>query len=64
MNLLLTNDDGYDSPGLKALAGRLAREHQVFILAPDSNRSAVSHHFTMFRKNTVKKISDNVFPDC
>ena len=61
MNLLLTNDDGYDSPGLKALADRLAREHQVYILAPDSNRSAVSHHFTMFRKNTLRKISDNVY---
>lgn len=61
MNLLLTNDDGYDSPGLKALAERLAQDNSVYILAPDSNRSAVSHHFTMFRKNTFTKISENVY---
>ena len=61
MNLLLTNDDGYDSPGLEALAEKLTQKHSVFILAPDSNRSAVSHHFIMFRKNTFTKISENIY---
>ena len=61
MNLLLTNDDGYDSPGLKALAERLSLEHKVYIVAPDSNRSAVSNHFAMFKSNSFTKISDNVY---
>lgn len=61
MNLLLTNDDGYNSPGLKALADRLSLEHKIFIVAPESNRSAVSHHFTMFSQNKIVKIEDNIF---
>lgn len=61
MNLLITNDDGYSSRGIRVLAERLAAENNVFILAPESNRSAVSNHLTMFRENTFTKISDNVF---
>jgi 5'-nucleotidase len=45
MNLLLTNDDGFDSPGIRALAEaiRLRGGHRVFISAPDRDRSGVSH---------------------
>ncbi|MCL2093098.1 MAG: 5'/3'-nucleotidase SurE [Treponema sp.] len=45
MNILLTNDDGIDSPGLTLLAAELREKtsHRVFVLAPDSNRSAISH---------------------
>ena len=54
MNLLLTNDDGFDSVGIKVLANRLSKEHNVFIVAPSSNRSAVSHCITMFCPLTIK----------
>lgn len=47
MRLLLTNDDGLDCEGLRILAEELAEEHEVFIVAPDKNRSAVSHGITM-----------------
>jgi 5'-nucleotidase len=49
MNILLTNDDGIGSPGLMDLAGilRSRREHHIFVLAPDRNRSGVSHGLTM-----------------
>ncbi|MDR0601388.1 MAG: 5'/3'-nucleotidase SurE [Treponema sp.] len=44
MTILLTNDDGIASPGLDLLAVSLRREgHRVFVLAPDRNRSGVSH---------------------
>lgn len=48
MNILLTNDDGYFCEGLKALARGLSREHNVYIVAPDSEMSCSSHsaHFT------------------
>ena len=55
MNLLLTNDDGYNSEGLKILAKVLSARHSVYIVAPDCNRSAVSHHITMFNENLLKK---------
>ena len=37
--LLLTNDDGIESPGLRILATRLARQHDVVVVAPDADRS-------------------------
>jgi 5'-nucleotidase len=44
MTILLTNDDGIDSQGLLLLARALrGAGHRVFVLAPDSDRSGVSH---------------------
>ncbi|MDR0400403.1 MAG: 5'/3'-nucleotidase SurE [Treponema sp.] len=44
MNILLTNDDGLESPGILLLAGALREEgHRVLAVAPDRNRSGVSH---------------------
>ena len=47
MRLLLTNDDGVNSPGLVLLAAAL-RElgHRVFVVAPATDRSGVSHAIT------------------
>lgn len=61
MNLLLSNDDGYTAPGLKALVDRLSKEHKVYVVAPAGNRSAVSHHITMFSDTEIHKISDNLY---
>ncbi len=61
MNLLLCNDDGFDSEGIKVLAKKLFQKHKVYIVAPDSNRSAVSHHITMFKENTLIKLDDNLY---
>ena len=52
MNILIVNDDGIQSEGLQVLAKRLSEEHKVYVLAPDSNRSAVSHHYSVFNSNT------------
>ena len=44
MRILLTNDDGCASPGITLLAKALREAgHRVFVLAPDSDRSGVSH---------------------
>lgn len=61
MNLLLTNDDGYGSQGLSVLAQKLSQFHNVYIFAPDGNRSAISHGITMYKKNSVKVIEKNVW---
>ncbi|KAL1548610.1 5'-nucleotidase [Salvia divinorum] len=46
--VLVTNDDGIDAPGLQALVGALVSSDlfQVFVCAPDSEKSAVSHCIT------------------
>lgn len=47
MNILLTNDDGIYADGLWALYNRLCRLHQVCVVAPDRERSAVGHAITL-----------------
>ncbi|MFC1798225.1 5'/3'-nucleotidase SurE [Thermodesulfobacteriota bacterium] len=49
MKVLLTNDDGIQAGGLRALYKRLALEHQVTVIAPDRERSAVGHGITLSR---------------
>ena len=49
MRILLTNDDGFESPGIILLAAALREAgHKVFVIAPTSNRSGVSHSVTFF----------------
>jgi len=44
MRILITNDDGYTSPGITLLAKALRENgHRVFVVAPDKNRSGCSH---------------------
>ncbi|GBC59336.1 5'/3'-nucleotidase SurE [Desulfonema ishimotonii] len=47
MKILLTNDDGIYAPGLWALYDRLSGDHTVTVVAPDRERSAVSHGITL-----------------
>lgn len=50
MHVLIANDDGIGSPGIKALAQAfIDAGHRVTIAAPDTQRSAASHSITMFR---------------
>ena len=49
MNILLTNDDGISSEGIQKLADilRSRGEHRVYVIAPDANRSGVSHGLSL-----------------
>ena len=60
MNILLTNDDGIEARGIKVLAQKFEEAgHAVYVIAPDSNRSAVSHHITMYNTNILKEAGKN-----
>jgi 5'-nucleotidase len=61
MHLLLTNDDGYDAPGLAALAD-VAREFgKVTVVAPDTHQSNCSHGTTTDRPLEAKEVSPGWF---
>jgi 5'-nucleotidase len=47
VTILLTNDDGIDSVGLLALRAALMADHEVWTIAPDGERSAMSHSITV-----------------
>jgi len=47
ITILLTNDDGVNAPGLYALFKEMKKYGKVYIVAPDSEKSAVGHAITL-----------------
>lgn len=47
MKILLTNDDGFDAPGLKALFNAVLPMGEIFISAPDEQASASGHSISL-----------------
>jgi len=58
---LLTNDDGYNSPGLISLAEELKKVGQVYVVAPDRERSSISMALTLRRPLRAENISRQVY---
>ena len=57
-NVLVTNDDGINSPGLITLIKTLTgSEFKVWVCAPDGERSAASHSITMHSPLRVTALS-------
>ncbi len=48
LRILVTNDDGVNSPGIIALARSMAKLGEVVVVAPDRERSAIGHGLTFF----------------
>lgn len=55
--ILLTNDDGIEAPGIKALFNIFIKDenYDIRVVAPDRERSAVGHAITVFDPIAVKK---------
>jgi 5'-nucleotidase len=60
MHILLSNDDGYQSPGLEQLAKALAPLATITVVAPERDRSGASNSLTLTRPLRVRR-SDNGF---
>jgi 5'/3'-nucleotidase SurE len=63
LDILLTNDDGYQAPGIRALYVKLRADgHRVLLVAPDRNLSGSSASFTWGKVPVTRDPSDpNVF---
>mgnify|MGYP000191498198 CR=1 FL=1 len=59
MRVLLTNDDGIYAQGLYALYEIFKKDHEVFIVAPENEQSAVGHAITLSYPLRVKEIYRN-----
>ncbi|NOX33299.1 MAG: 5'/3'-nucleotidase SurE [Deltaproteobacteria bacterium] len=57
MRILLTNDDGYNAPGIQALYKALGSRHEVMLAAPDREKSAVGHGITLNEPIRIDKIN-------
>ena len=47
MRILISNDDGYLSPGTAVLAERLSQHADITVVVPDRNRSGASNSLTL-----------------
>jgi 5'-nucleotidase len=59
LNILITNDDGIHAPGISALKESLEQIASVFVVAPDTEKSAVGHAITLSDPLRVSKVEKN-----
>jgi len=59
--ILVTNDDGYRSIGIRALADALSPLGEVTIVAPIEEASAIGHALTLRRPLRLETIADRIF---
>lgn len=57
MRILLTNDDGINARGIHSLARELSSLGELFVVAPDRERSGTGHSITVFEPIRVIKTS-------
>lgn len=61
MKILISNDDGIASNGIRALAEALSENHEVYIVAPDRERSAAGHSLTLHTPLRVEKLDEPAY---
>ncbi len=59
MKILLTNDDGIYTKGIEVLYEHLDKDHEVLVVAPETEQSAVGHAITLTDPLRVKPINRN-----
>src|SRR3990167_7254385 len=70
MQILLSNDDGINSPGLAVLKRRFSRWGKVTIVAPAFNRSTSGHALSLHKPLRVAELGRDIYsvdgtpPDC
>lgn len=56
MKILLSNDDGINAKGIEAMRGALEKIGDVFVVAPETEMSAVGHAITITDPLRVRKV--------
>lgn len=54
INILISNDDGIQSPGIESLVKVLHKEHKVIVAAPATQQSAMAHALTVRKRLYVE----------
>ncbi|MBS1229600.1 MAG: stationary-phase survival protein SurE [Proteobacteria bacterium] len=61
MRILLSNDDGYFSPGIECLARVLAQVAEITVVAPERDRSGASNSLTLDRPLSLKRTPNGFY---
>ena len=59
--ILVTNDDGVYSEGVRLLADRLRQLTEVLVVAPDRQQSASGHSLTLDRPLRLERLDENTY---
>jgi len=59
--ILVTNDDGVYAPGIRALHDAVRHLGRAVIVAPERDKSAVSHSLTMNRPLRVRRLDEDIY---
>lgn len=57
MRILISNDDGIYSSGIRALTEALVKNNEVYVVAPDRERSATGHSLTLHRPLRMEEVN-------
>lgn len=58
MKILISNDDGFESPGITELAKELQKLGEVTVVAPHRERSTSGHSLTLHKPLRIIKVDD------
>lgn len=63
MLILVSNDDGIDSPGIRHLTSSLKKitKAKIVVVAPAREKSATSHSLTLHRPLRVERVGPNMY---
>jgi 5'-nucleotidase len=61
MRILISNDDGYFSPGIVSLAEHLSRIAEVVVVAPERDRSGASNSLTLDRPLRPRRAANGFY---
>jgi 5'-nucleotidase len=59
--VLVSNDDGFFSPGIRALRDALSGWADVIVVAPESEQSATSHSLSLHRPLRTRTVEPGIF---
>ena len=61
MRILISNDDGYFSPGLACLAEHLSKIAEITVVAPERDRSGASNSLTLDRPLRLRQAANGFY---
>lgn len=57
--IVLSNDDGFNAPGLRTLRSEIAKIDDVVVVAPETEQSAVGHAITLALPLKTRRVVEN-----
>ncbi|NBX81874.1 5'/3'-nucleotidase SurE [bacterium] len=61
MKILISNDDGFDSPGIQLLAKAVEDLGEVYVVAPHRERSTAGHSLTLHKPLRIHELGERRF---